>query len=117
MSGKLFDPAVFLFYILLAITLGAMVVFALINVVTNFKTSYKGLLGILALLAIFGISYAIASPELSDVFIKLQITPETARAIEAGCYTCYTVFFIAILAIIVSPIVNAIRTKRSLKKV
>lgn len=115
MSGKLFDPAVILFYVLLAITLGAMIVFALINVITNFKTSYKGLLGILALLIVFGISYAMASPELSDVFVKLQIAPETARAIEAGCYTCYAVFFTAILAIIVSPIVNSIRTKKSLK--
>lgn len=116
MSAKLFQPAQILFYILLVITVGAMLAFALINVVTNFRSSYKGLLGILALVAIFGISYLVASPELSDVFIKLQIAPETAKAIEAGCYTCYTVFAIAILAIIVSPFINYIRTKRSLKK-
>lgn len=116
MSKKLFDPALFLFYLMLAITVGAMLIFALINVVTNFKTAYKGLLGILALVVIFAISYAIASPELSDVFIKLQISPETGRAIEAGCYTCYIVFAIAILAIIVSPIVNSIRSNRTLKK-
>jgi len=114
-SKKMLDSAIFVLYIMFAIAILSLLVFAVIRIATNLKNSYKGLLAILAMVVVFLIAYLIATPAMDDVFIKLQISPETARLIEAGCYFCYTVFTVAILTIIVAPLISAFRAKKSLK--
>ena len=46
--------------------------------------------------------------------MKLQISPETGKLIEAGAYLCYVVFFVAILTIIFCPVIARIRGNRSI---
>ena len=114
-SNKVLNTAFYLFYIMLIFALVSLLAFAIIRIVKNIKTSYKALIAIVALLVIFLITYLCASPALDDVFIKLQISPDTARLIEAAVYFTYVIFFAAIVTIIAAPIISAIRDKKSLK--
>ncbi|MDD6581988.1 MAG: hypothetical protein PUF10_04810 [Bacteroidales bacterium] len=115
MSDKLLNPSFYIIYILFGFTFLALIAFALINIVSNFKTSYKVLLAILALFVVAIICYLVARPEVNnEVFMKLQISPETGKLIEAGTYLCYVVFFVAILTIIFCPLIARIRGNRSI---
>ena len=114
-SNKLLNTSFYLFYIMLIFAIAALLFFAIMRIAKNLKTSYKALVAIVALVVLFVICYLCASPVLDDVFIKLQIAPETARLIEAAVYFTYVVFFAAIVTIIAAPIVSAIRDKKSLK--
>ena len=114
-SNKLLNASFYLFYIMLFFAIAALLFFAIMRMAKNLKTSYKALVAIVALVVLFVICYLCASPILDDVFIKLQIAPETARLIEAAVYFTYVVFFAAIVTIIAAPIVSAIRDKKSLK--
>lgn len=117
MDKKMLTPAFVLIYVMFIIAMAAVVIFILINIFSNFKTSYKGLLAFVALIVLAFITYALASPDVTnDVFTKLSITPEGGRYIEGICYLTYTMFAIAILVLIVSPIVSAIKTNMNLKK-
>lgn len=114
-SNKLLNASFYLFYIMLFFAIAALLFFAIMRMAKNLKTSYKALVAIVALVVLFVICYLCASPILDDVFIKLQIAPETARLIEAAVYFTYVVFFAAIVTIIAAPIISAIRDKKSLK--
>ena len=104
-----------LYEVLMFFAIAALLFFAIMRIAKNIKTSYKALVAIAALVVIFVICYLCASPILDDVFIKLQIAPETARMIEAAVYFTYIVFFAAIVTIIAAPIISTIRDKKSLK--
>ena len=114
-SNKLLNSAFGLFYVMLFFAIAALLFFAIFRIVKNIKTSYKALVAIAALVVLFIITYLCASPALDDVFIKLQIAPETARLIEAAVYFTYVIFFVAIVSIIAAPILSALRDKKSLK--
>ena len=114
-SNKMLNTSFYLFYIMLFFAIAALLFFAIMRIAKNLKTSYKALVAIIALVVLFVICYLCASPILDDVFIKLQIAPETARLIEAAVYFTYVVFFAAIATIIAAPIISAIRDKKSLK--
>ena len=114
-SNKLLNSSFYLFYIMLFFAIAALLFFAVMRIAKNLKTSYKALVAIVALVVLFVICYLCASPILDDVFIKLQIAPETARLIEAAVYFTYVVFFAAIVTIIAAPIISTIRDKKSLK--
>ena len=114
-SNKLLNTSFSLFYIMLFFAIAALLFFAVMRIAKNLKTSYKALVAIVALVVLFVICYLCASPVLDDVFIKLQIAPETARLIEAAVYFTYVVFFAAIVTIIAAPIISTIRDKKSLK--
>lgn len=114
-GGKVLNASFYLFYIMLFFAIAALLFFAIMRIAKDLKSSYKGLLAILALVVLFLITYLCASPALDDVFIKLQIAPSTARLIEAAVYFVYVIFAVAIITIIASPIISAIRDKKSLK--
>ena len=114
-SNKLLNSSFTLFYIMLFFAIAALLFFAIMRIAKNLKNSYKALVAIVGLVVLFVICFLCASPALDDVFIKLQIAPETARLIEAAVYFTYVVFFAAIVTIIAAPIISAIRDKKSLK--
>ena len=114
-GNKLLTASFYLFYIMLIFALASLLFFAIFRIAKNLKNSYKVLIAVVGLVVLFVICYLCASPALDDVFIKLQVAPETARLIEAAVYFTYVVFFAAIATIIAAPIISAIRDKKSLK--
>lgn len=116
MESNLLTPAFYICYILVIVTVLILVVFAVVKLVANFKQSYKALLVIAALFVVAFICYLVAGPDVNnEVFTKLQIAPDTAKLIEAGCYFAYVAFALVILAIICCPVVAYLRNRKSLE--
>ena len=103
------NVAIIFVYIIVFLTIGLLLFFSIMNIAGNFKESYKGLLGLVALIVIFLIGYAISSPELTESAIKMQVTGQQLKWMGGGMFTFYVVFFGAILAIVGSIIMNAVK--------
>ena len=110
-SAKLQNCFIFLTYIL---GLGAaflMVFFLLKNMITNFKTSYKILVGLLFLVITFFIGYLVGTPTLSPSAIKAGMTGSGYKMVNAAVFTVYVCLFVAIMSIIVTLIMNAVKNR------
>lgn len=110
-SAKLQNCFIFLTYIL---GLGAaflMVFFLLKNMITNFKTSYKILVGLLFLVITFFIGYLVGTPTLSPSAIKAGMTGSGYKMVNAAVFTVYVCLFVAIVSIIVTLIMNAVKNR------
>lgn len=109
-SGSVTLNAMMIFiYIIMFLTIGLLLCFSIWNIASNFKESYKGLLGVVVLVLIVLLGYLIASPELTPSAIKMQQTPQQVKWIGGGIITFYVVFFGAILSIIGTIIMNAVK--------
>ena len=104
------------FFILLTYVLGLgaaflMVFFLLKNMITNFKTSYKILVGLLFLVVAFFIGYLVGTPTLSPSAIKAGMTGSGYKMVNAAVFTVYVCLFVAIISIIVTLIMNAVKNR------
>ncbi|MEM9823951.1 MAG: hypothetical protein AAF985_22895 [Bacteroidota bacterium] len=95
---------------LVVATFVIMIVFGLYHVLTNLKGSMKGILGFVVLLAIFGISYATATSETSDNFVKLfekfDVTDGASKFITAAINTGLALCAIAGVSFVISEVRN-----------
>ncbi len=110
-SASLQNFFILLTYCLLLGAAALMVFFLVANMVTNFKTSYKILLGLVLLIVVFFIGYAVGTPTLSPSAIKAGMTGSGYKMVNAAVFTVYSCLFGAILAIIVSLIMNAVKNR------
>lgn len=110
-SASLQNFFIILTYILGIGALALMVFFLLTNMIANFKTSYKILLGLLLLVVAFFIGYLIGTPTLSPSAIKAGMTGSGYKMVNAAVFTVYVCLFGAILSIIVSLIMNAVKNR------
>lgn len=116
MDHNLLSPSFMLIYIMFVIALAAVVIFILVGILSNFKTSYKGLLAFLALIVIALLCYVIASPDVNNAaFTKLSISSSLGRFIEASCYLTYVLVVGALVALIACPVASWIKSKIKLK--
>ncbi len=104
------------FFILLTYILGLgaaflMVFFLLKNMISNFKTSYKILVGLLFLVIAFFIGYVVGTPTLSPSAIKAGMTGSGYKMVNAAVFTVYVCLFVAIISIIVTLIMNAVKNR------
>ena len=110
-SAKLQNFFITLTYILGIGALALMVFFLLANMITNFKTSYKILLGLVLLVVIFFIGYLVGSPTLSASANKAGMTATGYKMVNAATFTVYVCLFVAIISIIATLIMNAIKNR------
>lgn len=110
-SATLQNIFIILAYCLAIVTVMLLLAFALIKIVKNFRSSYK-ILVVLALLALVVlIGYMVGSSTLTPVALKNGMTASSFKMVNAACFTLYVVLFAAILAIVVSAIMNAIKNR------
>jgi hypothetical protein len=102
------DVGLYVFYALLAIAVIAAVVFPIINAIKTPGALLKSLIGVGALLVLFGIAYALSSSELSTKDAAV-VTPTAARLISAGLIMFYITLVLSILAVVYSEITKALR--------
>ena len=88
-SASLQNFFILLTYILGIGALALMVFFLLTNMIANFKTSYKILLGLLLLVVAFFIGYVIGTPTLSPSAIKAGMTGSGYKMVNAAVFTVY----------------------------
>lgn len=108
-SGKILNLSISLFYVTLFAAILFTIFFALFQIIANIKHSYQVFIGVGIMVIFLIIAYLVSPSELTASAIKMQHTPSDMRIIGAGMLTLYVVLFGAILAIIVSSIINMIK--------
>ncbi len=104
------------FFITLVYVLGLgaaflMVFFLLKNMVTDFKSSYKILVGLLFIVVVFFIGYLVGTPVLSPSAIKAGMSSSGYKMVNAAVFTVYICLLVAIVSIFATLIMNAVKNK------
>ncbi len=99
-------------YCLGILTLFLMLFFALVKIVKEFKTSYKILIVLALFAVIVFIGYAIGSSVLSPSAIKMGMSVTGFKMVNAACFTFYVCLLGALLAILVTSIVSAVKNRK-----
>ena len=109
------ETSIFNFGLGSAIALGviafvAWILFSLFQTVTNIKGSLKGIIGAVALIAVFFIAYSAATVETSgpvyDAMIKQSVTEADSKFISGGIVTALVLAGLAAVSFIVLEVVN-----------
>lgn len=67
----------------------AAIVFPIINIAKNPAGGKSALIGVIALLVVFGISYALAGDEMTDKYAKFISGPDASKRVSAGLISFY----------------------------
>ncbi|KGE89432.1 hypothetical protein [Phaeodactylibacter xiamenensis] len=115
METTIFDFGLYGAMALAVIAAAAMVIFGLAQVVTSFKSSMKGILGFVALLVVFFVSYSMTDTDISpyiqgaiDKFEQggAEFTEGNLKFISGGISTTIVLVVVAAAAFVVSEITN-----------
>jgi hypothetical protein len=108
-SMVLFDIGVFIAYALLLAAFVLAVVFPVVKLVKDFKSSVRALIGIGAVLLVFGISFLFSAAATGDFYTTHQIGPQMARMINAGLITTYVCIIGSIVVFVYAEISRSIK--------
>lgn len=109
-SGVVTETALMYYcYILLTIAILAAVVFAVVGLVSNPKGARGALIGIVALVIVIGIAYAVAGDEMLPKYEAFIDSPSESKWISAGLISFYILGGLAILATVFSSINRVIK--------
>lgn len=111
-SASLQNIFIFVGYFLGAVTLLLLLFFAIIKLAKNIKTSYKVLLVLVAFVLIVFIGYLVGSSVLSPSALKFGMSVSGYKMVNAACFTLYVCLLCAILAIIVTAVMGAIKNRK-----
>lgn len=103
------DVGLYFGYTLLIVAVVAAIVLPLIKAVQSPDTFLKSLYGVVAILVIFGISYAISDSSVKPTWLVMGIGEGTSKLIGAGLITFYVVVVVAFLGLIFSEINKALK--------
>jgi|SRR5690606_39395921 len=103
------DLGFYITYALLGIAVLGALGFAIYHAVRTPGALVKSLIGIGALLALFGLSYALSGSEVNSAARALGVTESSAKLIGAGLIMLYISLVLAALALIYSEISKAFR--------
>ncbi len=107
---KFTDILMYWMYILLIITIVALILFAILGFFKNLKESPKKALSslfvLLALGALLLVTYLIGSGALLDIpgYTGTDNNPSTLKVTDMWLYSCYVMLVVTILSIIIVPI-------------
>jgi cellobiose-specific phosphotransferase system component IIC len=87
---------VILAYILIAVSALAAIAFPILRLATNPRQAKGAMLGVLALVVVFGISYALSSGEVLPEYEKFEMTPQATKMVGAGLVSFYILTVVAI---------------------
>lgn len=86
-------------YVLMVVALVGAIVFPLIEMASNLKAAKGTLFGILGLLALFFLAYAVSPAETGAFYQKMGISPNLSKAIGGGLIATYIIFAGVIISI------------------
>lgn len=76
-------------YFLFFVGTAAAIIFPIIQMAKNPKGAKSALIGVVAMLVVFGISYVLAGDEMSDKYKDFISTPEASKRVSAGLISFY----------------------------
>lgn len=100
---------IYIAYLLLGLTIIGAVVFPIIQMAGDIKKAKGALIGVLAFVIVFLISYALSTPETGAFYDKFGITPTNAKVIGGALIATYIFFAGVIISVIYSQIVKWIQ--------
>ena len=103
------DVGLYFCYTLLIVAALAAIVLPLIKAIGSPQTLLRSLYGVVALLILFGIAYAVSDSSVRPSWIVLGIGTGTSKLIGAGLVTFYVVLIIAFIGLIFSEINKALK--------
>ncbi len=101
-------------YLLLAISAGLAIFFAIFHTLSDKKAAKGGLISLAFLGGVALISYLIASPEIPqflgvEKFIADGLDGQTMKLVDTGLIATYIMLAISVLAFIAGPIIRIVR--------
>ena len=107
-EGSIFMPGITITVLLIILGAAAILIFSIIQIISNPKGAMRGLIGLVGLLVIFGIAYAMASNEVNPEWHKEGdiITPGISQYVGSAISTTGILIGLALLAFVVSEIRN-----------
>jgi hypothetical protein len=109
MEQDFVDIAILVAYGLLGLAALAAIILPLINSLGNPKTLLKGLAGIVFILILYGIAYAISGSEVTATYSKFGIDSGMSKYVGASLITMYLLVVISIVGIIFTEISKVFR--------
>lgn len=103
------DVGLYFCYTLLIVAALSAIVLPLIKALNSPGTLIRSLYGVVALLVVFGIAYAISDSSLRPSWMVLGIGSTGSKLIGAGLVTFYTVLIVAFIGLIFSEINKALK--------
>ncbi len=102
------DVLMYVVYVLAIIAVVAAIGFSIVQFGGNIKNSKYTLFGLLGLVVIFVVSYALSSgTDISpELFEKTGSDYGSSKLIGAGMYTIYAVMALAVISIVVTEIIR-----------
>ncbi|KAA3650253.1 MAG: hypothetical protein DWP98_05625 [Bacteroidetes bacterium] len=91
-------------YALFALGAIAAIVFPILQMAKNPKGAKSALIGVGALVIVFGISYALAGDEMSDKYAGFISGPEASKRVSTGLISFYILAVAAIVATVYSGV-------------
>lgn len=93
-------------YILVVIAVIGVIVFPVIQMAGNLKSARGTLVGVVGLVALFLIAYAVSPAETGEFYQRMGISPNLSKAIGGGLLATYVVFAGVLISIAYSSISN-----------
>lgn len=103
------DVGLYFCYTLLIVAALSAIVLPLIKALGQPQTLLRSLYGVVALLIVFGIAYAISDSSVKPSWIVQGIGNNSSKLIGAGLLTFYTVLIVAFVGLIFSEINKALK--------
>jgi hypothetical protein len=103
------DIGLYIFYVLLFIAVAAAIIFPLINSIKEPSTLGKSAIGIVSIVVLFVVSYAVSGSGVNLKAAAAGITESVSKLIGAGLIMFYITLFGAILVLIYSEISKALK--------
>ena len=104
MEQNFVDIAILIAYGLLGLAALAAIVMPLINSIGNPKSLLKGLVGIVFILILWGIAYAISGSEVTATYAKFGIDSGMSKFVGASLITMYLLVVISLVGIFFTEI-------------
>tara|TARA_B110000503_G_C7119299_1_gene401736 strand:- start:1180 stop:1593 length:414 start_codon:yes stop_codon:yes gene_type:complete len=89
-------------YVLMALATASAIIFPIIAMTKDPKAAKSALIGVGALVIVFGISYALAGDEMTPKYSKFISGPEESKLVSAGLVAFYILAIGAIIATVSS---------------
>jgi hypothetical protein len=103
------DAGLFISYILLIVAVGAAIVFPLLYAIKTPGVFIKSLMGLGALVVLFGISYALSGSKVVPSQAALGVTEGSSKLIGAGLIMLYLSLIASVVGLIFSEISKAFK--------
>jgi hypothetical protein len=108
-NSGLIDAGMWIFYILLFVSIAAAIFLPLINAVQTPGVFKKSLIGIGALVVAFGISYALSGSAVTPQQAAMGVDENSSKLIGAGLTMFYFALLGSVLGIVYSEISKALK--------